>query len=151
MRTAGGSHLGNAQRGKISQRQLGGDLIVGLVGTQHNGLAAAAQKIANLFVLRANAVLTVDHPDQHAGLGNHAADLLADHAVKKVHPFLTVQSAQTAGVNQQKRLALILGWRHDAVARYPALLMYDGKTTVQNRVEQCRLAHIGASDYGYYG
>ena len=87
------------------------------------------------MVLRGDAVLAIQHPDQHRCFGDDLGDLLADHAVKEIRGLFPAVNAETAGVNQQKTLAKMLTGRRHAITGDPALLVNNRHPPAEDVVE----------------
>ena len=120
-------------------------VVVHLVGHKQHGELGFAQYHGHIAVPVGHTVGHVHHEEHQVGLfgGYHhlLADFLLEHIVRVDHP--------PSGVDHGEFLAAPLTLAVLAVACGAGLLAHNGAARLGEPVEECRLAHIGASYYCY--
>ena len=118
-------------------------VVVGLVGDENNGELCAAQNCCHILVPVGQSSLYIDEEEHEVGLFCSHDYLLADGIFEDVialnHP--------STGVYNRKLASVPLAFAILAVACSAGCVANDSLTCLGQAVEQCRLAHIGASHY----
>ena len=119
-------------------------VVVYLVDRQHNGLVGCSQPVGGYRVGGGHTVSHIGHQYDHVGVGHGHFCLLLH--LGPNGPFRVC--FQPAGVQQNESTAFPVGVCHQTVAGRSGNVGHDGMPPSDDAVEERRLAHVGATDYG---
>ena len=143
MQRAHGRRIAEPQRRRVERQGfLRG--VVRLVDGHDDRLAGLAQALRDVFVGVSDAGAGVGHQHDRVGAFDGGVGLRRD---VRLNVRLGLRN-EAAGVGEQESAPLEFGGRDHAVARRARFLRDDGGASAQERVEQTRLADVGAPDDG---
>ncbi len=117
---------------------------INLVDDQHDRLADPAQPSRQFRIDGSEAVLAIDHEEDHFGGLQRQLDLRVDlFGEIRVHV-----AADAAGIDNGKRMRPQSALGHDPVPCYPRLIVNDGNFAARQPVEERGFTHIRAPDNG---
>ena len=140
-----GHHLVKAEVVELVQLHGSFAHLVALVHGKNDGLVAAAQHVGHILVRGGQAVAHVHHHDDAVCSVNGDLGLLP-HVSQNALGSLWLN---TAGVHQQKLVAVPLAVGKNAVAGNARGILHNGKALAAQLVEQGGFAHVGAAHHCY--
>src|SRR3974390_1616056 len=116
--------------------------VIDLVDSNQHRLATPPQPPRSFQIERYNAFLNVDDKDDKTRGFNCNLNLHQRGFGDAVRSLFAWKQADTARIQNRKRMAAPLGFGADPVPSDPRLIVNDGYPTPHNAVEQCRFANV---------